>query len=314
MTLAVLLFVLALTAVEPSRQAERASVLQLARQELEAGRRGEAKRLLADAADRFDSVQALLHLSRLQSGDGDAAGALESLRRARALAPNSEDVLGAFAQMSLAAGAPVPAIVALDALTRMHPSVAQYHYLRGIALMRAGDRVDAVEALRAAERLEADRALTLLALGIALNNLQRYNEARPVLARGLELEPDNSEALAALAEAEHGAGDRDAALKHAGQARAKSTGNATAHLVLGLVAMDNAQYAEARTALERAVAADPLSVKARYQLSIACSRLGDEASAQKHLEVYRQTLRDMEKRIEELRRATGPSRGEPRRK
>ena len=50
----------------------------------------------------------------MQSGDGDAAGALESLRKARTIAPNSEEVLSAFAQMSIAAGAPVPAIGLLE--------------------------------------------------------------------------------------------------------------------------------------------------------------------------------------------------------
>jgi tetratricopeptide (TPR) repeat protein len=311
-TLAILLLILAqAAATQPPPASERAALLQRARVELEAGRRAEAKRLLTDAGNRFESVQALLQLSRLQSGDGDAAGALESLQKARALAPNSEDVLSAFAQMSLAAGAPIPAIVALDALTRMYPTVAQYHYVRGIALMRVGERVAGVEALATAERLEPDRALTLFALGIALNNVQRYADARAVLVRALEREPDNVEAMAALAEAEHGLGNADAATKRAQGALSKAPENATANLVAGLIAMDAGRHADARAALEKALAADPLSVKARYQLSIACSRLGDEEAARKHLETYRQTLRDVENRIEELRRATGPPRGDP---
>ena len=58
--------------------------------------------------------QALLQLARLQSGEGDAAGAASTLGRARALAPNAEEVLSAFAQVSLAARTPVPAIIALE--------------------------------------------------------------------------------------------------------------------------------------------------------------------------------------------------------
>src|SRR4029453_9819989 len=135
----------------------------------ETGRRAEAKRLLAWAGARFESVEALLPLSRLKSEDGEAAAALDSLRKARAAAPNSEDVLSAFAQMSLAAGAPVPAIVALDSLTRICPTVPQHRYLLGVALRKAGDMPAAVDALREAERLEPNRPLTLLALGIALN-------------------------------------------------------------------------------------------------------------------------------------------------
>jgi len=71
----------------------------------------------------------MVQLARLQAGAGDRGAALQTLRRARGLAPNSEDVLSAFAQVSLAAGAVTPAAVVLQNLTRMCPSVPQYHYL-----------------------------------------------------------------------------------------------------------------------------------------------------------------------------------------
>ena len=288
--------------------ADRQVTLQLAQKELAAGRRAEAKRLLASAAERFESVEALLQLSRLQSEDGDAAGALKSLSKARAAAPNSEGVLSAFAQMSLAAGAPVPAILALESLTRICPTVAQHHYLLGVALMQAGDMPAAVESLRAADRLEPDRALTLVALGIALNNRQLYEEARPVLARSLALEPENVDIVAALAEAEHGVGELDAAAAHAQRALSRSPDHATANFVAGLVAMDQSRYADARAAFERAVTKDPQSPKAHYQLSLACTRLGDTTAAAEHVEKYKQALREFEARVNAIRGATLPTR------
>jgi tetratricopeptide (TPR) repeat protein len=309
-----LLLIVAAAGTSEAQQRERAAALQLAQQELAAGRRVEARRVLADAAQRFGSVQALLLLSRVQSEEGDAVGALESLRKARALAPNSEEVLSAFAQMSIAAGAPVPAIVALDALRRISPSVMEYHYLIGIALLRVGDRLNAVDALRTAEQLEPGRALTLVALGIAHNSLQQYADAKGVLARAVELDSESIDALASLAEAEQGLGELESASKHALQVLARAPQHSTANLVTGLVAMDQTRYADARAALERAVAADPLSFKAYYQLSLACSRLGDEAAARKHLDMYRQTLRDVQKMIDDLRQATGPLHTDPKRR
>jgi tetratricopeptide (TPR) repeat protein len=306
MTAAVVLQLVAAAARPDGQPPPRAAAVQRAQQELGAGRRGEAKRLLADAADRFRSVQALLFLSRLQSEDGDAAGALDSLRQARLLAPNSEEVLSAFAQMSLAAGAPVPAVVALDALTRMCPDVMQYHYLLGVALLRVGDRLNAVSALSTAEQLEPNRALTQLALGIAHNRLQQYADAERVLARAVDVDPRNADTLAALAEAEQGLGKLDAASTHVQQVLASAPQHATANLVAGLVAMDRAHYAEARAALERAVQTDPLLFKAHYQQSLACARLGDDAAAARYLEQYRATLRGVQKMIDELRMATGP--------
>ena len=76
--------------------------------------------------------------------------------------------------------------------------------------------------------------------------------------------------------------------------------------------MDRSQYAEARAAFERAVRADPLMFKAHYQLSLACARLGDEAAAGQYLERYRQTIRGVQKMIDELRMATGTTPFEPR--
>jgi tetratricopeptide (TPR) repeat protein len=255
----------------------------------------------------IQSVKALLQLARHQSGQGDAAGALESLTRARVLAPNSEEVLSASAQMSLAVRAPVPAILALEPLTRMCPTVAEYPYLLGVALMQAGDMLAAVEPLRQAERLEPGRVLTLVALGLALNGRKLYAEAKPHLLRGLELDPDNVEAAAALAEAEDGLGELREAEAHAERALARANAHATANLVLGMVRMKQERYAEARDALEKAAVADPASPKAHYQLSLAYARLGDEAGARKQVELYRRKLREIEERVNQLRTATGLS-------
>jgi tetratricopeptide (TPR) repeat protein len=287
----------------PAQTAGKAALLTQASAAITAGRRDEAKQLLRTAADRFQSVQALLQLARLQSGDGDATGAVDTLRKARALAPNAEDVLNAFAQVSLAARMPVPAILALESLTRLCPSVAQYHYIMGVALMTAGDTIAAIESLKRADEREPDRPLTLLALGLAYNNQKRFPEARERLARSLELQPDTIETLAALAEAEAGAGDPAAAESHATRALSKSASNPTANLIIGMVRMTQQRYPEARDALIAAADADPRSPKPDYQLSLVYARLGDEANAQRSVERYQQKRRAMEASVKALREA-----------
>ena len=256
------------------------------------------------AAPTTTSVRALLESARRQSGDGDAAGALESLRAARAIAPNSEDVLSAFAQAALAARALVPAIVTLDSLTRICPMIASYHYRLGVALMEAGDMPAAIESLQRANRLEYDRPLTLLALGLALNSRRQYAEATTALLETLELAPDQIEGIAALAEAEAGTGDLSQAEEHARRVLARAAAQPTANLVMGIVRMKQERYADARDAFEKAAAADSTSSAAHYQLSLAYARLGDEARSQQHLELYRQKLREIEDRIKALRSLT----------
>ncbi len=250
-------------------------------------------------ADR--SAHALLELARVQSGRKDWAGALESLRRARVIAPNSEEVLRASAEASLAAHAPLSAIQALEPLTRMCPAEGHYHYLRGIALMQAGDMVAAVEPLKEAVRLEPSQPLALIALGAVLDDRGLYAEAKPDLLRSLGLDPENVEALATLAEAEEGLGELREAEAHAQRALARASAHATANLVMGMVLMKQERYAEARDALVKAAAANPASSKAHYQLSLAYSHLNDEASARMQMELYRQEVKKMEERVKEVR-------------
>lgn len=290
---------------------DRATLLADAATAVAAGRRADAKQLLKSAADRFGSVTALLQLARLQSGDGDAGGALESLQKARALAPNSEEVLSAVAQLALATRQPVPAAGALDALTRMCPDVAQYQYLFGVALMGAGDAVRATEALQAADRLEPGRPLTLAAIGLALNNRKQFAEARDALTRSLELDPEKPETLSALAEAEASLGDLKGAEQHARRALDAAPGDATAHLVIGMVRLQDSRYEEARDALVKAAAADPQSPKADYQLSLVYARLGDTVSAERSLDSYRRKLAEQNDRVKAMRAGASPRDGKP---
>jgi len=284
----------------PAPQADRESTLKAASAAMAAGRRDEARQLLRDAGTRFGSVRALLLLARMQSTEGDAAAALETLRAARKLAPNSEDVLSAMAQVSLAAKSPLSAILTLQALTRLCPSVAQYQYLRGVALVRAGDMPAASDALARADALEPDHPLTLMALGLVDTQQKRYDEAKTALARSLELDSDNVEARAALAEAEAGLDDIASAERDASRALAADARNARANLVIGMVRANQERYAEARDALLASSAADPQSPKVDYQLSLVYSRLGDQAAAKRHLDMYQQKLRAAEAELKAL--------------
>ena len=110
----------------------------------------------ARPAAKPESVRALLALARQQADKKDARAALETLRKARTLAPNAEEVLHAFAEAALAVHAPLVALPVLEALTRICPSVGQYHYLLGMALMQAGDAAAAAFPLKEAGRLEPD--------------------------------------------------------------------------------------------------------------------------------------------------------------
>ena len=279
------------------------AALQRADEAFAAKKLDEAASLYGAIAERQASVRALLGLARVQTQRGEPGRSLETLRRALVLAPNSEEVMSAYARVALAARAPVTAILTLEPLARVLPSVMEYHYLLGVALMQAGDMPSAVFALQDALALEPNRAVTLIALGLAFNSQKLYAEARAPLLRSLEVEPDNLEGLAALAESEDGTDELASAETHAQRVLARQPQNAIANLVMGLVRMKQDRFADARASLERAIATDPLSGRAHYQLSLACARLGDSAGQEKHLALYRQVQDEVARRLAELRGA-----------
>lgn len=283
--------------------------LRLATAEIADGHPALAEQQLRAVAMRYKSVQALMELARLQTRQKNAAAALVTLREARALAPNSEDVLNAFAQVSLSVRAPVPALQVLEPLARMCPTTAQYQYMLGVGLMQVGDIQSSVAPLREADRLEPDRPSTLIALGLVLNTQRLYGDAKPHLLRALDLEPDNVDGVAALAESEQGLGELEAAETHALRALARASDHAIGNLALGMVRMKQERYEEACAALEKALAADPASPKAPYQLSLAWARRGDEAQSKKYLEIYRQRVQSIDTRLAEVRAKTGISGG-----
>jgi tetratricopeptide (TPR) repeat protein len=283
--------------------------LQAASAERAAGHLGAAEQRLRAVADRFKSVRALLQLAELQALRKDHAGSLASLRQARSLAPNSEDVLSAYAEALLASPTPDASVPVLVALTRISPAVGHYHYLEGRALLGAGDAAAAVASLREAARLEPGRAPTLIALGRALNRQKLYAEAKPPLLQGLSLEPESVEAVGALAEAEEGLGELKDAEDHARRALVLAADDPTANLVVAMVLMKQEKFQEARDALLKAAAADPASPKVHYQLSLAYARLGDPAGSEKERALYDQGLKKVRERVSEVRRITGFSLG-----
>ena len=274
----------------------------VAGQGVEPPRRAAAPDAEALAAAERGAVRALLDLAERRARGGDLAGAAEPLRHALRLAPSSERALAAWARTAMAARVPGEAMLALEPLARMHPGVTEYSYLLGVAWMQLGDMPAALPPLERARELEPRRALTLIALGLALNQLKRYDESKAALVEALRLAPDDVEALAALAAAEEGLGELAAAEAHARRALDLAPRHGEALLALGMVGMRQERYAEARAAFESSLAAAPGSAKAHYQLSLACARLGDRECAAREVELYQKAQRETEARLVAIRR------------
>lgn len=259
-----------------------------------------APRAQSEAATT-ESVRGLLDQARSLASRNEIAEATETLGQAVSLAPNSEEVLNAYARFSLGRGNPIQAILALEPLTRMHPRETEYAYLLGVARMQVGEMAEAAEALHGAAALDPHRALTHIALGLALNRVDRFDEARAALAIALRLEPDNVEALAAMSETAEGLGMLAEATGLAGRALAVNPDHPTALVTIGTARLKEGRFKEAREALARAVAAETDSIKGHYQLSLALARLGDREGAERHLRLSREAQAAIEQSTQRLR-------------
>lgn len=248
-----------------------------------------------------ESVRGLLDRARSLASRNEIVAAAETLGQAVSQAPNSEDVLNAYARFSLGRGNPIQAILALEPLARMHPRETEYAYLLGVARMQVGEMSDAVAALRDAAALDSGRVLTHVALGLALNRLDRFDEAREALSTALRLEPDNVEALAAMSEAAEGLGLLVEAARLAERALEVNPDHATALVAIGAANLKEGRFEEARETLTRAVAAEPDSIKGHYQLSLALARLGDREGAERHLRLSREAQAAIEESNQRLR-------------
>jgi cytochrome c-type biogenesis protein CcmH/NrfG len=99
---------------------------------------------------------------------------------------------------------------------------------------------------------------------LALNN---YQNAFSAYRRVIELDPQNREAIQAMAELSFSSAQRDDALKYANQILRIEPRNMRMLLIKGLVAYDREEYSDARALAERIQAIDPSNEGAAILLS-----------------------------------------------
>jgi tetratricopeptide (TPR) repeat protein len=284
---------------------ERDLAFELAAMEAARGNPEAAEAQLLSVTERFASVRALLDLARLEARRGANSEAFAHLGRALEVAPNSEDVLSAYARVALAIKSPVTAIRTLERLTRMYPAAADYPYLLGVAKFRIAENAGAVEALERALELEPQNGRAAIALGLTFNSQRRFAEAKEALLGSLQLLPGNVDALVALGEAEAGLDELEAAERSVLRALELAPEAPEALYVLGKIRMTQGRYAEARDVLLESAERDPRSSKTHYQLSLAYARLGDRERSAESLERYRSAVREEQERLGDLLREAG---------
>ena len=284
---------------------ERELAFQLAALEISHGDVSVGEKLYESLAMQYDSVRAMLALGRSLARRGEGQKAIAVLYRASEVAPNSEEVLSAYARLCVEHGAPVPAMKTLEALNRLRATVAEYSYLLGIARLQLAESDGAVAALRRSLALDPEQVLPLFALGLSFRDQKRFAEAKEALTESLQLMPSHADSMVVLAEVEEGLGELELAEQHLERAFELSGEKPEALYVLGKIRHAQGRYEEARDALERSIETNPRPRKVYYVLSLAYARLGDRESSRRSLELYRKKTKEAEDLLIKMRTDAG---------
>jgi tetratricopeptide (TPR) repeat protein len=117
-------------------------------------------------------------------------------------------------------------------------------------------------------------------------------EARDAYERALALEPGHADAHVNLGRLLHEEGDPARAEGHYRRALEARPDDATAAFNLGVALEDLKRTTEAIACYERAAELDPANADAHFNAANLHERLGDSASALRHLKSYRRLMRD----------------------
>jgi tetratricopeptide (TPR) repeat protein len=149
----------------------------------------------------------------------------------------------------------------------------------GIGLLDAQQYQAAVQAFEHVAALRPDYADAYTNMAIVEISWERYNDAKPHLAKALTLLPGDPRALYYRAIVERNAGQINEAIEDLQGMLAKYPLAKDGLRELGFSYYQQHDYAKARDMYERLQAIDPDDLAAHYQLAILYRRLGDKQKA-----------------------------------
>ena len=151
----------------------------------------EAERLYGLALARdIDSAAIRLDLALARARRGDAAGAVEELRRALALDPRSVAAHHHLGDLHRAAGRTAEAAAAYRTALTINPDYVYSWNGLGRALAASGDAEAALTAFRRAVEIAPGEPHGVLNLAVQLERMGRTADARDTYRRCLELDPN----------------------------------------------------------------------------------------------------------------------------
>jgi Flp pilus assembly protein TadD len=175
-----------------------------------------------------------------------------------------------------------PSEVAIEAFRRaawLEPEEADFHFILGEALLRAGRPADAAAALEEAAWADPSNGQYPIALGLALRAAGRMEEAVSAFREAVRLAPGDARGRNGLGVCLMELGQTGEGLRHLSLVTEEAPGSANLHLNLGLALASTGSKDEAAAAFRKAAGLAPADPEARVQLGAALQALGRIAEA-----------------------------------
>ncbi len=127
-------------------------------------------------------------------------------------------------------------------------------------------------------------------MGLVALETKNLEEARRQFEAELKISPASNQAMTEIAYLEYAQGDNGKCLRWLEKAIALDSDWPETNFVYGLLYNRLGNYDLAVKSLEKAVQGNPNHIKAQLQLSIAYRRIGNEAKAKEHADIYNKLL------------------------
>jgi len=239
----------------------------------------------AHAADP-KSVETLVAMAEVFAGENKHADSLTMLEKARALNPDSREVLRHLIVEAMQAGQNDRGLQAAQDLQRKSSELDD-RYLVASVMIQQRQYLPATHILEDYVTQRPQDAKAYLGLGIVYLNLLRYADARQALEHSVQLKPDLAEAEYQLGLVAGQQGDRQEATQHWQRAVDLQPHHAQALFSLGTMYLESGNLADAESAFRRSLATDPNNMKTEYNLALVLNKLGRSEEATQHFERYR---------------------------
>ena len=174
-----------------------------------------------------------------------------------------------------------------DVYTRGHEKNAWGHYMLGLSAWRAGQLDRARAAFDDALTLDPKHVKSLVNLSRVLLESDKTTEAKPYLAKAIEVDPGSSDAFRVLGRTEMLLGNANAALEAYRSALAIDAEDTWSMNNMGLILIQQGRFDEALRPLARATQLAEGVAVFQNNLGIALERTGHYAAA---AEAYKATL------------------------